>query len=119
MSDKLKAFQRRKQRTTTKLKQVSKPDAKRISVFRSNQHIYVQVIDDLNGKTLVSSSSVELKLQDSKANKVTAAEKVGADCAQKMTKAGISLVYFNKSGYKFHGRVKALADAMRGAGIKF
>lgn len=88
----------------------------RMSVFRSNREIYVQLIDDLNSKTLIATSS---KTMDEKANKTEIAEKVGADIAQKAKDAGIETVVFDRNGYLYHGRVKALAEAARKGGLKF
>lgn len=89
----------------------------RLSVFRSNSHISAQLIDDVKGVTIVASSSLELKLEHG--NNVAAAKQVGSDIAQKAVAAGVSAVVFDRSGYLYHGRVKALADAARAAGLKF
>ena len=91
----------------------------RLSVFRSNTEIYVQLIDDVTGKTLVSASSQD---KDMKAQKVTKLEKsklVGAAIARKATDLGVSKVVFDRSGYLYHGRVKALADGAREGGLQF
>lgn len=93
----------------------------RLSVFRSAQHIYAQVIDDVTGHTLVAASSLSPELAESeghRGNKETAA-KVGKLVAQKALDAGVTTVAFDRNGYLFHGRVKALADAAREAGLKF
>ena len=87
----------------------------RMSVFRSNKAIYVQLIDDLTGTTLCASSSKGLE----GGTKVEIAAKVGADIAKKAMDKGINEVVFDRNGYLFHGRVKSLADAARGAGLKF
>lgn len=87
----------------------------RLSVFRSNKAIYVQVIDDLAGRTLCSADSRNIK----EGTKVEIAAKVGADIAKKAQEAGITEVVFDRNGYLFHGRVKSLADAAREAGLKF
>ena len=87
----------------------------RMSVFRSNKAIYVQVIDDLNGTTLVAASSKGLE----GGTKSEVAAKVGAAIAQKALEKGITSVVFDRNGYLFHGRVKSLADAAREAGLKF
>ena len=89
----------------------------RLCVFRSNKHISVQVIDDVKGVTLVSSSSVALKLNDG--GNVEGAKKVGEDIAKKCLEKKIETVVFDRAGYIYHGRVKALADAARSAGLKF
>ena len=89
----------------------------RLCVFRSNKHISAQVIDDVKGVTLVSSSSVALKLSDG--GNVEGAKKVGEDIAKKCLEKKIDTVVFDRAGYIYHGRVKALADAARSAGLKF
>lgn len=88
----------------------------RLNVFRSNSGIYAQVIDDVTGNTLVSSSSRELKLQNG--GNVEAAKLVGADIAKKCKKAKITKVVFDRGGYLYHGRVSALADAARAEGLE-
>lgn len=88
----------------------------RMTVFRSNKQIYVQLIDDLAGRTLVAASSRGL---DEKKTKTEIAAMVGAAVAVKALEAGITEVVFDRNGYLFHGRVKSLADAARGAGLKF
>lgn len=88
----------------------------RLNVFRSNTSIYVQVIDDEAGKTLVSSSSRELKLKNG--GNIEAAKLVGKDIALKCKKAKINKVVFDRGGYLYHGRVSALADAAREAGLE-
>ena len=87
----------------------------RMTVFRSNKQIYVQLVDDLAGKTLVSASSKGI----AEGNKSEIAAKVGESIAKKALEAGISEVVFDRNGYLFHGRVKALADAARNGGLKF
>ena len=87
----------------------------RMSVFRSNKGIYVQVIDDLAGTTLVADSSKGLE----GGTKIEVAAKVGAEIAKKALEKGITTVVFDRNGYLFHGRVKSLADAAREAGLKF
>ena len=93
-------------------------DTPRLCVFRSNTNIYAQIIDDENGITLVSASSLdkELKLKN---NNIEAASKVGASLAKKATKAGIKQVVFDRGGYMYHGKVKALAEAARENGLEF
>ncbi len=93
------------------------PDCPRLNVFRSNKGIYAQVIDDTTGKTLVSSSSLVLKLENG--GNIEAARKVGEDVARKCLAANIESVRFDRGGYVYHGRVQALADAAREAGLKF
>ena len=93
------------------------PDCPRLNVFRSNAHIYAQVIDDTTGRTLVSASSLELKLENG--GNIEAAKKVGEAVAKKCLAANIESVRFDRGGYVYHGRVQALADAAREAGLKF
>lgn len=87
----------------------------RMTVFRSNKQIYVQLVDDQEGKTLVSASSKGIE----EGTKIEIAAKVGKAAAEKALAAGITEVVFDRNGYLFHGRVKSLADAARGAGLKF
>ncbi|MBR4230743.1 MAG: 50S ribosomal protein L18 [Bacilli bacterium] len=88
----------------------------RLNVFRSNNAIYAQVIDDVAGATLVSSSTLELKIK--KGGNIEAAKAVGKDVAEKCKKAKIKKVVFDRGGYLYHGRVAALADAAREAGLE-
>ena len=89
----------------------------RLAVFRSLNHIYAQVIDDVAGKTLVSASSREKDLQIKTGGNIEAAAKVGKAVAERALQAGISSVVFDRGGYVYHGRVKALTDAARSAGL--
>ena len=91
----------------------------RMSVFRSNKQIYVQLIDDEAGKTLVAASSRENGIETEKITKIEQAAKVGALIAEKAKAAGIETVVFDRNGYLYHGRVKSLADAARNGGLKF
>jgi large subunit ribosomal protein L18 len=91
----------------------------RLSVFRSNKGIYVQLIDDVSGKTLVAASSVDKGIAELKGNKIDQAKLVGKSIAEKATKAGITAVKFDRNGYLYHGRVKSLAEGAREAGLKF
>lgn len=88
----------------------------RLNVFRSNKAIYAQVIDDISGTTLASSSSLELKIKNG--GNIEAAKAVGKDIAEKCKKAKISKVVFDRGGYLYHGRVAALADSAREAGLE-
>ena len=92
-------------------------DCPRLSVFRSNKHISVQIIDDVNGVTLVSASSVSLKLANG--GNIEAAKTIGAAVAKLALEKGIEKVVFDRSGYVYFGRVQALAEAAREAGLKF
>jgi len=89
----------------------------RLNVFRSNSQIFAQIIDDENGTTLVSSSSVELKIKNG--GNVEGATLVGKDIAEKAKKKNIEKVVFDRGGYLYHGRVKALAEAARENGLEF
>lgn len=93
----------------------------RLSVFRSANHIYAQVVDDVSGRTLASASTVSSELKDLEGHRGNrgAAAKVGELVAQKAIAAGIEQVAFDRNGFLYHGRVKALADAARKAGLKF
>lgn len=97
------------------------PERPRLCVYRSLGHIYAQVIDDCSGKTLVSASSVdgESKKNLKGGGNVAAAKVIGKTIAQRAKAAGVSKVVFDRGGYKYHGRVKALADAAREAGLQF
>lgn len=91
----------------------------RLSVFRSNKQIYAQVINDLTGHTLVAASSREPEIAAQKLTKIEIAQLVGKQVAAKAVEAGITQVVFDRNGYLYHGRVKALADGAREAGLKF
>ncbi len=93
----------------------------RLAVYRSNNNIYAQIIDDLKGITIVAASTVEKTVKDSleKTNDVAAAIAVGKAVAEKALDKGVDTVVFDRGGYIYHGKVKALADAAREAGLKF
>jgi large subunit ribosomal protein L18 len=112
---KLSLFERRRQRVRTALKArgTGRP---RLSVHRSGKHIYAQIIDDAQGRTLAAAST--LGGSATGAN-IDAAAKVGKDIAQAAKKAGVTSVVFDRGGFLFHGRVKALADAAREGGLEF
>lgn len=97
------------------------PERPRLSVYRSSKHIYAQVIDDHDGKTLASASSTVDDVRGDLKNggNIEAAKRVGKAIAAKAIEAGIKLVAFDRGGRKYHGRVKALADAAREGGLKF
>ncbi len=95
-------------------------DTPRLSVFRSNKHIYVQVINDIDAKTIVSASSKDKDiLEQNKKSKIEIAELVGKKIAEKAKDKKIASVVFDRGGYLYHGRVKSLADAARKGGLKF
>jgi len=91
----------------------------RLTVFRSNNEIYAQLIDDLNHKTLLAYSSLNKDVISQKIKKIEKSKLVGQTIAQKALEAGITAVVFDRSGYLYHGRVKVLAEAAREAGLKF
>ena len=91
----------------------------RLAVYRSLSHIYAQVIDDAQGRTLAAASDVEKSVKDTTGNKTARAKAVGAALAKKAVDAGVTNVVFDRGGNKYHGRVKALADAARESGLKF
>ena len=108
---------RKKDRIRYKLKKVT--DRKRLSVFRSNNHIYAQVINDEIGVTLVSASSIEKNIRVQKQTKKELAEKIGLEIAKRSIEKGIKDVAFDKGKYKYHGIIKILAEAARSAGLNF
>jgi large subunit ribosomal protein L18 len=110
-------FIKREERTRIKIRKVNKGGLHRLSVWRSNNNIYVQVIDDLKGLTVVSVNTLQKDLNIEKGNTIDAAKKIGAAVAASSIKQGIKQVVFDKGGYKYHGRVKAIADAAREAGL--
>ena len=112
-----KLFQRRRSRTRYKISQTA--DRPRLSVFRSGKHIYAQVIDDLKGATVASASTNEKGEKASKSYNAEAAAAVGKKIAERATKAGVKQVVFDRGGYIYHGRIKALADAAREGGLEF
>jgi large subunit ribosomal protein L18 len=118
MKDKYLARVRRARQTRAKIAELK---AVRLTVHRSNLHIYAQVIDSSGGKVLASASSLDTELRTALPNggNVKAAALVGKRIAEKAREQGIEAVAFDRSGYKYHGRVKALADAAREAGLKF
>jgi len=118
MSDKNEARVRRARATRAKIHQLR---AVRLTVHRSNAHIYAQVIDASGSKVLASASTAEAEIKAAVKNggNVKAAAEIGKRIAEKAKQLGISNVAFDRSGYKFHGRVKALAEAAREAGLKF
>jgi len=93
----------------------------RLSVFRSSKHIYAQIIDDVNGNTIVSASTVDKELRDKVTNgaNIEAAKLVGELVAKRAVEKGIKSVVFDRSGYLYHGRIKALAESAREAGLEF
>ena len=111
-------FARRRARVRNRLKKVAR-GRPRLSVFRSNLHISAQLIDDEKGVTLASASSRDGSLGLDRGSNVAAAMKVGAEIAEKAKEAGIAECYFDRGGFLYHGRVKALAEAAREGGLRF
>jgi large subunit ribosomal protein L18 len=91
----------------------------RLAVFRSLNQIYAQVIDDTSGRTLASASSLEKELREAEGNKSTQAKEVGALIARRAKDAGVGSVVFDRAGFRYHGRVRALAEGAREAGLDF
>ncbi len=110
---------RRKRHTRIRLHLAGTGERPRLAVFRSNQQIYAQVIDDTVGRTLASASSLEAALRDVDGTKVERARKVGELVGERARAAGISQVVFDRAGFRYHGRIKALADGARGSGLDF
>jgi large subunit ribosomal protein L18 len=118
MIEKKAARQRRAKQTRAKIAEMR---AVRLTIHRSNSHIYAQVIDTTGGRILAAASTLDPDLRGSVANggNVKAATLVGKRIAEKAREKGIESVAFDRAGFKYHGRVKALADAAREAGLKF
>ncbi len=112
---------RRKKRVSYKVRKKTQEGTPRLSVFRSNNHIYAQVIDDIKGVTLAAASSLskEFDTKKFKGYDVESAANVGTLVAEKAKKAGVTKVVFERGGYIYHGRVKALAEAAREGGLQF
>lgn len=115
---KLTPFQKRRMRVRSKLRKqgLTRP---RLSIHRSGRHIYAQVIDDAEGKTVASASTLDKDNKASAGGNVDAAANVGKRVAEAAKKAGVTSVVFDRGGFIYHGRVKALADAAREGGLEF
>lgn len=118
MVKQLALFERRKQRVRTSIRRNAK-DRVRLSVFRSGKHIYAQIIDDANGVTLAHASTVEKETRGKPGATVEAAKRVGTLIAERAKKANVTQVVFDRGGYIYHGRVKALAEGAREGGLSF
>jgi len=116
-STKLELFQKRRMRVRNKLKAVNTGKL-RLSVHRSNKNISAQLIDDAEGRTVASASTLEPTLGLVGKNNVEAAARIGATIAERAKAAGVTEAYFDRGGFLFHGKVKALADAARENGLK-
>lgn len=108
---------KRKRRIRAKVEGTS--ERPRMAVFRSNRHLYVQLVDDLKGHTLVSASTLEAELKDKASGNVEGAKTIGDLVAKRALAKNISEVVFDRSGYIYHGKLKAVADAAREGGLKF
>ncbi len=116
--NKHKAKRRSRRRAAIRVRVEGTPVRPRLSVYKSLNHFYAQVIDDLAGKTLAAASTKE-KGSDPKTGNAPAAATVGARLAEKAKAAGVKAVVFDRGGFKYHGRIKAFADAARKAGLQF
>ncbi len=119
MAKNLKTAARRTAKVRRNLRKVAAPERPRLSVFRSSKHIYAQIIDDVQGHTLVAASSNEKDLRGKTGADVAAAVAVGKLIAERASKAGVKDVVFDRGGYIYHGRVKALAEGAREGGLNF
>ena len=117
MAQKKRADIRRGVHTRIRKKVSGTAERPRLAVFRSLNHIYAQVIDDVNGKTLAAASTTEKDLKGKTGGNIEAAQKVGKTVAERAIATGVSSVVFDRGGYLYHGRVKALLDATREAGL--
>jgi large subunit ribosomal protein L18 len=115
---KLSLFEKRRQRVRTALR-AKGGQRPRLSIHRSGRHIYAQVIDDEAGRTLAAASTLDKDVRGQKGANAEAAASVGKRIAEKATAAGVKSVVFDRGGFLFHGRVKALADAAREGGLEF
>ncbi len=118
MANTKKLFERRRMRVRTSLRKNAKSQP-RLSIHRTGLHMYAQVIDDVTGKTLASASTLEKDLKGKAKSNRESAGAVGKLIAERASKAGIKKVVFDRGGFIYHGRVKALADAAREAGLDF
>ena len=116
MSEKKETRLRRARKARLKMREL---ETVRLSVYRSSQHIYAQVISADGAKILASASTLDKELRDGATGNVDAAKKVGQLVAERAKAAGVTQVAFDRSGFKYHGRVKALADAAREGGLEF
>lgn len=116
MNAKKQSRLRRARRSRAKIRELG---ATRLTIYRTPRHIYAQVITAEGGKVIASASTVEKDLRGDKTGNKDAAEKVGKLIAERAKEAGVNEVAFDRAGYKYHGRVKALADAAREAGLEF
>lgn len=118
-SQKLKQVRRSRRRTGIRKRVQGTPDRPRLCVYRSLNHIYAQVVDDLAGRTLASASTRDKSVSLDKTGNAAAAEAVGTLIAERAKAAGVTQVAFDRGGFRFHGRIRALADAARKGGLEF
>ena len=114
-TNRIRTIRRERRKRGIRKRILGTPEQPRLTVFRSQKHIYAQVVDDVAGKTLVAASTVSQET----GNNVASAADVGKSLAEKAKAAGIERVAFDRNGFRYHGRVKALADAAREGGLKF
>ena len=117
-TDRIGLFKKRRLRVRNKLRKINKEKV-RLSVHRSSKNLYVQLIDDNRGATLAAASTLEKDLGLIGKNNLTAAKKIGSVIAERAKSAGVKDVYFDRGGFLFHGKVRALAEAAREGGLKF
>ncbi|MFC0525728.1 50S ribosomal protein L18 [Pontibacillus salicampi] len=110
---------RKKRHSRVRKKITGTPERPRLNVYRSNKHIYAQLIDDVNGVTVASASTMDNGFELNETGNVEAASKVGELVAKRAQENGFKAIVFDRGGYLYHGRVKALADAAREAGLEF
>lgn len=117
--DRNKSRERRHRRVRGRIS--GTPERPRLNVYRSNKHIYAQVIDDVSGRTIVSASTLDKEFagQEEHGSTMEAARKIGELVAKRALEKGLSAVVFDRGGYLYHGRIQALADAAREAGLQF
>ena len=115
--NRLKRVRRARRQRGIRKRVTGTPEQPRLTVYRSLKHMYAQLVDDLNGKTITAASTVQAKAESG--GNVEAAKVVGKDLAEKAKAAGITRVTFDRNGFRYHGRVKALADAARENGLQF
>ena len=119
MNLKTKQLNRQKRHVRVRARILGTKERPRVSVFKSNQNIFVQIIDDTAGKTLLSSQIIPYGKEESKGNKTEKALKISEMLAGKAKEAGIKEVVFDRGGFKYHGRIKAVAEGLRKGGLNF
>ena len=110
--------QRRRRHRRVRKKVAGTPDRPRLAVFRSNRHIYAQAIDDINGRTVAAASTMDAELRGAATGTVAAAAAVGRLVGERAMAAGVTTVVFDRGGFHYHGRVAAVADGAREAGLR-